>query len=225
MKRLLLVLGSSWLLTGTAHAQLGVRVGGNLARLTYTGPQQIDNPAFSTKPRLGYQVGVFYEVPLTARFSVVPEVQFCRQSLDESVQNYGATYESFDGQYRLTRSQLVVPVLAKFKVGLFYVEAGPQLTYLVGGRQTGTEEFYGFGRLSQQVDRPASERFRRFDIGPCVGVGLALPAGIGLSVRGYWGLRHANEEPGTYTPFPITYVGPLRQQTLQASLTYQLAAR
>jgi outer membrane immunogenic protein len=226
MKQLLLVLSSSWLLTSVAHAQLGVRAGGNLSRLRYSGPQQIDYPAFSTSSRLGYQVGVFYEVPLTAHFSVVPEVQFCRQSMDESVQNYGYRFDSFTGLYRLTRSQLVVPVMVKFKVGVFYAEAGPQATYLVGGRQAGTEEFYyGFATLRQQADRPTSERFRRFDVGPCVGVGLSLPAGIGINVRGYWGLRQAGEEADTYTPFPATYVGPVNQQMLQASLTYQLAAR
>jgi hypothetical protein len=53
-------------------------------------------------------------------------------------------------------------------------------------------------------------------------VGLLLPAGIGVNVRGYWGLRRVNEEADTYTPFPMTYVGPVHQQMLQASLTYQL---
>jgi hypothetical protein len=37
----------------------------------------------------------------------------------------------------------------EFKVEAFYAEAGPQATYLVSGRQTGTAKFYEF-TLRQQ---------------------------------------------------------------------------
>jgi hypothetical protein len=109
---------------------------------------------------------------------------------------------------------------------LFYLEAGPQLTYLVGGRQTGTETISGFGTIYPlAVDRTTAERFRRLDVGACVGVGLKLPAGVGVSLRAYQGLRSTSIALDTFTAFPSTYAQPVYQQSLQASLTYHLPGR
>jgi hypothetical protein len=223
MKHAVYLLSAGLLLSVSAHAQFGLRAGGNLSRLAIRSTQ--DGVSASNGARVGYEAGVFYQLPLGGGFSLVPELDFLHQSQHLLVQNYQVIDNGFKGDYRLTRSQLSLPVLARLSRGKWYLEAGPQLTYLLDGRQTGTETYYGFGTFSLDVDRPATDRFRRLDAGLCVGVGLQLPAGVGVSLRAYQGLRSTSIEPDTYTPYSQAYSGPFYQQTLQASLTYQLSPR
>jgi hypothetical protein len=223
MNQAVYLLGAGLLLSGSAHAQVGLRAGGNLSRLAIRSTQ--DGVSASNGARVGYEAGAFYQLPLGGSFSLVPELDFLHQSQHLLVQNYQFIDDGFKGDYRLTRSQLSLPVLARMSLGKCYLEAGPQLTYLVGARQMGTETYYGFGTYSLEVDRPATDRFRRLDAGLCVGVGLQLPSGVGVSLRAYQGLRPTSIEPDTYTPYSQAYAGPLYQQTLQASLTYQLSPR
>jgi hypothetical protein len=228
MKQFLSFLTSSLLLAGTAHAQAGLRVGGTLAHLTTKG----DVPAAyyieaSNSAKLGYQVGVFYQVPLGKFLSLVPEVQFSRERVHLTARDNNFVVPEYFGytDSRLSMSYLTVPVVLRASFGPVYVEAGPQASLLLGGREVGTYATLFFDRpmSMNSIDRPLPDELRRFDVGPCVGVGVKLPAGLGVSVRAYQGLVSLTpgEEPGRAYP----YQGSLRRQNLQAALTYQLASR
>ena len=227
MKQLLFWLSSGLLLTGAAHAQAGLRAGGNL--LSFRMSNQLPGaPSVKHRTQLGYQVGLYYQAALSKRFSVVPEVQFSREqqrvTLDSNVLIDANSYSD----YRLSLSYLNVPVLLRVALGPAYLEAGPQVSWLVGGRGTGDTSGYtwGTGTYVRAIDQAATDRYHRFDAGFCLGVGVRLPAGLGVSLCAYQGLRQLNTDytnsPGT----PIPYSGSKEYcQTLQASLTYQLAAR
>lgn len=60
-------------MASTAHAQFGLRVGGNLSKLRTTTGVNLYN---SSDARVGYQLGVTYQLPLVAWLSLVPEVQY-----------------------------------------------------------------------------------------------------------------------------------------------------
>ena len=69
----------------------------------------------------------------------------------------------------------------------------------------------------------ATSSYHLFDAGPLRrGVGVKLPAGLGL--RAYWGLTKLTAAED-YAASSRLYTGFQHRQTLQASLTYQLAAR
>ncbi len=209
-----LLLSGSLLLAGPVRAQLGLRVGGNLLRIA--------SDSLTTNSRVGYQVGLFYQVPLTERVSLVPEVQLSR----ERVHVHSGEPSSVQTAYQLGFYYLNLPVLARLTLGPVYLEAGPQLSWLVGGHGKGELIFAGavIGRINQAV----AERYRRFDAGPCLGIGVKLPANFGLSVRAYQGLgTMLRQDVYPYSNEAIPYAGRSTQhrQTLQASLTYQLAAR
>jgi hypothetical protein len=234
MKRILFLLSTGLLLAGSAHAQWGVRTGGNATLFT-----KVDNGQdVTTSRQLGYQVGVFYHVPLTKHLSLVPELQFSRERFDTKKTvpdpllplpptpgeyppvDYILSFTDFS--YHQSLSYLNLPILLRVAVGAFYVEAGPQLSLLVGGQAEGTGSFarggvYGTGPLGVSN---ATTLYRRLDAGPAIGVGMRLPAGFGLSLRSYWGLTKPTNENATEA-----YASFQRRQTLQASLTYQLAVR
>jgi hypothetical protein len=86
-----------------------------------------------------------------------------------------------------------------------------------------TSIFDGPPLHTRDIDRPLPDNLHRFDVGPCVGVGVKLPAGLGVSVRAYQGL--VSLTPGDDATQSYPYQSSLRRQTVQAALTYQLAAR
>lgn len=225
MKRFLLLLSSGLLLTSSAFAQAGLRVGGSL--LGFRSPDQLPGAeSVERKAQVGYQVGGYYQVGLGKYFSVVPELQFSReQQRVIETSSYLLADTGFASDYRVSLSYLNVPVLLRAALGPVYLEAGPQVSLLVGGRETGqTESYYwGGGTSRRPIDYAATNSYHRFDAGFCLGVGVKLPAGLGLNLRAYQGMRQLNTyDPGT--PLPVLGTDRYRK-TLQASLTYQLAAR
>lgn len=219
MNRSLLLLAGGLSASGVAYGQAGLRVGGSLAALHTTNGTNLYNTAGS---KLGYQVGVLYQVPLTKWLAVVPEVQYSRERLTLKQVSYAVADVGFQGDYLLNLHYLSVPVLARVALGPFYAELGPQASLLLGGRQTGTTTITSWdpGRLSttSEVDQRISDDYQHFDAGACAGLGVRLPAGLGLSVRAYRSLVTLNHERSLYD-------GEYRRQTLQASLTYQLPAQ
>jgi hypothetical protein len=219
MSRFLFLLGSGLFVVGTAHAQFGLRVGGSLSKLhTTTGT----NLYSRSGAQLGYQVGLTYQLPLIAWLALVPEVQYSDERTTLAEANYRIPDLGFEADSRLRLHYLNVPVLVRATLGPVYVEAGPQASYLLGGRQTGTTvatSLWGMNggttTTRQPIDQPVTESNRRFDVGPCVGIGAKLPAGLGLSIRAYRGLMTLNNERQFLD-------GEHQRQTLQASLTYQL---
>lgn len=224
MNRFLLLLGSSLLLSSTAYAQLGARAGLNL--LNFSHESTYSDASTSADSRVGYQVGVYYQQSLSKRLSLVPEVQFSWEQAHVAVASFSNPQNYLRGDYRLQLSYFNVPVLLRCALGPVYIEAGPQASLLVGGRGQGqTEALIGGDVLSRRiVDQAATDHFRRVDAGACLGVGVKLPAGLGLSVRAYQGLV-ALDRAYAYQDTPIPSTGSkLYRQSLQASLTYQLLA-
>jgi hypothetical protein len=224
MKRLIFCLASGLLLASSAQAQLGVRAGGGVSNFTKSAADLYGSIA--TNRKLGYQAGIFYQVPLSTHLSLVPEVQFSRERF--SVTRRIDFFEgSLSSAYDQSLSYLNLPILLRASVGAFYLEAGPQVSWLLGGRATGTQTLYeaiGFDTSTYPVEAAATTSYHRFDAGPTVGVGVKLPAGLGLGLRAYWGLTKLTADE-VYAGFGQTYRGFQHRHTLQASLTYQLAAR
>jgi hypothetical protein len=93
---------------------------------------------------------------------------------------------------------LNVPVLLRVTVGPVCLEAGPQVSMLLGGRQEGFTRVRDIatGTITfTTLDGPVTDRFQRFDVGPCVGLGVNLPAGVGVSLRAYQGVVSLTQGP------------------------------
>jgi hypothetical protein len=126
--------------------------------------------------------------------------------------------------YQLRLSYLSVPVLFRVNLGPVYVEAGPQVSVLVQGRQVGTMVNSAWATYREDMDQTVTSNYQRFDVGPCLGVGVKLPAGLGLSLRAYQGLVNLGQEQR----YLAVYLAPStlqHRQSLEASLTYQLTPR
>lgn len=227
MKHVLAFVAGGLLLAGTAQAQAGLRAGGTLAYFPAKPAAYLNYVEARNTAKLGYQVGVFYQVPLTKRLALVPEVQFSRERVGTYTRLNNFTIPEYFGNFdtRLSLSYLNVPVLLRATFGPLYVEAGAQGGVLLGGREEGTEYVTRLDTpvSSAEISDALPTDLRRFDVGPCLGVGIKLAAGVGVSVRAYRGLVSLVPDDNLIRPYP--YQSTLYRQTLQAALTYQLPAR
>ena len=219
MNRNLFILGLLLVASPAAHAQFGLTAGGNFATLSTK--TRDDYHRATAKGQPSYQVGVFYEKKLANQWSGILGLNYGRQSTNLSVEEYGIADGGYAASYRLNLSYLHLPLLARLALGRFYLEAGPQLSILQTAHEKGTETFGTFGRPWQQdFDRRATDRYRRFDVGLCAGLGAQLPAGFSLGLRATTGFLSL-----THLPQSVSYSGSLRTQVVQASLSYQFKAK
>ena len=226
MTRFLLLLGSGLLAASAAQAQVSLRVGGTWLDFSKPLAQRAGAASVKTSSQFGYQVGVAYLVPLSKRFSLVPEGQFSYERQQVTVGSNASPSIGSQSDYQLRLAYFNVPVLARLSLGPVYVEAGPQASLLVGGHGEGITRGYTQTSIySIPIDQRATDRYKRFDAGFCLGVGATLPAGLGLSLRAYQGLVQVSPSY-TYEATGIPYTANEEyRQTLQASLTYRLPAR
>lgn len=227
--KFLFLFGSSLLVAGAAHAQLGVQAGANLTSLR----ELFSRNSFPTTSlaRVGYQVGVSYEQPLGTHWAVVPQLQFSRESQQLRKEGFGfSTYPLPNGEYlihdyQLSCSYLNLPVLLRRYLGPAYVEAGPQVSLLLGGRVVGETRSVGTYVTHQPIDQAATAAYHRLEAAACVGVGVRLPAGWQAGVRAYWGsMRTRPDDPKDYqySPEAMPISGTQYRRTVQVLLTRQL---
>jgi hypothetical protein len=209
---LLVLLG---LLPLAAHAQFGVRAGIHSTQWLSSG--RSGSNSASTRQHLGYQLGVNYQVPLTGHLSLLPELNYKYDNFELYASSYA--YNGYAQVSQLKISTLTLPVLERVTFGPVYAEVGPQLSLLVGGRETGLAYASPTSPSMTAIDRPATERYHRLDVGVCAGVGVQLPMGLGLNLRFVQGMRSLSKE--TYYGNTYGYDGEMRSRSVQASLTYR----
>lgn len=219
MKNLFLLTVGGLLWASTAHAQFGIRVGGNYTAFQTKAGELSSS---STLKQAGFQAGAYYQIPLNEWLSFVPGIEYSKERLTLTQTNYTSTGQS-NGvagmNTRLRMSYLNIPILLRATLGPVYLEAGAQAGLLLAGQASGIliyqDATTGDFTINNLEYSPKS-RYRDLDVGPCIGVGINLPAGLGLNIRAYQGLvslSHASD---------ATYNGKLYRQNVQASLTYQL---
>jgi hypothetical protein len=231
VSRFFALLGTVWLLAGPAHAQVGVRAGGDwMAQSPAPGDRRLGAASVNTRSQAGYHVGGYYVLPLGKRYALVPEVQFSRERARVETASGSPVSDAYRSDYQLRLSYVNLPVLARLALGPVYLEAGPQLSFLVGGRGDGatvvTPRTNTTGAYALAISQAATDRYRRVDAGLCLGVGVRLPAGLGLNVRAYQGFVPLNRTDAPYTPSEIPYTANREyRQTLQAAVSYQRPVR
>lgn len=145
----------------TTQAQaprFGVRVGANYSGFSGDDADNLDR-------MFGFHAGITSQFALTSDnfLAIQPEVLFSKK---------GA--ESKDDSYKVKLSYIDVPVLAKINAGPLYFEAGPQVSFRIGGdiEQDGNN-------IVDNLDF-----YKATSFGYAAGVGLAsTPLGLSIGVR------------------------------------------
>ncbi|WP_266203156.1 porin family protein [Pontibacter kalidii] len=152
-----------------ADAQrIGIRAGVNYAGLTGD-----DVPA--TDRMFRFHAGLTSKFFLTTDefFAIQPEVLFSQKG-----------GESENDDFKIKLSYIDVPVLAHINAGPIFFEAGPQVSFRVGG----DIEVNGVN-IDDDLDQ-----FKRTSLGYAAGVGFAAPMGLNIGVRYNGDISQLNDD-------------------------------
>lgn len=134
------------------------------------------------KANNGVQAGASFQAGIAPGFSLVSELYFMRKGGNLKANNPLTNNES-----TLRLNTLELPVLARFHVGKFYMNAGPSIAYNLSGNKK-------INDLSTKLPfENSSEGFKRFDAGVQMGGGFEFPfkqRRIALDIRYNYGLTN-----------------------------------
>jgi len=138
--------------------RMGVKAGATYSTLIAPSLQVPDR-------RGGFQAGVWAQVPVTPN-----PVVYLQPELLYSAKGARTPFLTGELQWRL--QYLELPVLLGVVTHGFFVQAGPQLSYLLSAKQESTARF-----------TPVAPQYTSFLVGYAAGLGYQLPMGLSATLR------------------------------------------
>ncbi|HLA57889.1 MAG TPA: porin family protein [Puia sp.] len=138
----------------------------------------------------GIHAGVSFQAGITPGFSLVSELYFIKKGGKLKVNNPLYASES-----TLRLNTIELPVLARFHVGKFYMNAGPSIGYNLSGKMTIDDQSTKLSFTN------SNNSFKRFDAGIQMGGGFEFPfkqKRIALDIRYNHGLTNIAYEKEIY---------------------------
>jgi hypothetical protein len=138
----------------------------------------------------GIQAGASFQAGITPGFSLVTELYFMRKGGKLKASDPLTATES-----SLQLNTLELPMLARFHVGKFYMNAGPSIAYNLSGSKKIDDQ------STKLSFNNSSEGFKRFDAGIQMGGGVEFPfkqKRIALDIRYSYGLTNMSYSKEMY---------------------------
>lgn len=192
--------------------RFGLRAGVNLADLTAKN-LPAGSPFTEAQSRTAYVVGAFANIPLAGMFRFQPEADFSSQGGKLQGPSGTTSAGTFEQVLRYVNVPLNVQLMTKKG---FFVQAGPQLSYLIDAKVKNSS-------TTTTTNTGNKDAFDKFDFGVTGGLGYLSRIGLGVEARYNWGLANtvADEAPagsGSYKG------GTWKNQVTQISLIYHIGA-
>lgn len=170
-----LVFAQTTTTTSSSPLTFGVKGGMNVASLS-KGADLSDS-----KSKIGFNAGVFMNVPLSSQFSVQPEVLY--NDLGSKVtREYNIAGNTYKSDYSRNLGYIAVPVMFQYNATPeFYLEAGPEFGFLVSAKDKFKSSTNG--NVSSQVASLDKSDFQTFNFGIGIGAGYYFIPNLGLTVR------------------------------------------
>jgi outer membrane immunogenic protein len=178
--------------SSASPVQFGIKAGMNVASLSK------DAGLEDQKSKIGFNAGVFANIPLASSFSVQPEVLYSQygakiESIDEST--FGGVTTRNVQSFSTHFDYITVPVMFQYKfVPNFYVEAGPEFGFLVSAKDKGdrtttitgpTGTTTNTANYSDDIDK---DNLNTFNFGLGLGAGYYFTDNFGITARYVAGL-------------------------------------
>lgn len=163
-----LFLGAAIAVSSLSFAQqFGIKGGMNVSSLSK------DAALSEQNSKIGFYAGAFVNVPVAESFSVQPEVIYNNLGSKVKQTNALGTFE-----YARHFDYISVPVMFQYNATPeFYLEAGPQASFLVSTRHKAKA---GNTSISNEVNK---DNYNTFDFGLGLGAGYYFTKNIGITAR------------------------------------------
>ena len=165
MKKLLLAAVLTYALNAAYSQSFGVQAGAAF----YSGKATSQGVSIKYDTKVGFTAGIVYSAPIGGKFSFMPSLNFTQK---------GGTYTLDDGdEDKLTLSYIELPLNfvynATSKGGTFFIGAGPDLAFGMGGK----EDFEG-DKTDINFGSGDDDDFKSFDFGVNILAGYRLNSGL-----------------------------------------------
>lgn len=167
--------------------RFGIKAGGNSA---YFSDQQLS----LNNQKVGFHAGVLVNIPLSQKFSLQPEVLYnqlgARSVISSTDVTTGATNVKTKSEYKTTMNYISVPLMVQMRpTERFYVEAGPEFSYFINGKNSGDSTIStttaGITTTqsvsnSQDIEK---DNINKFNLGLGLGLGYDITQNLGINAR------------------------------------------
>ncbi len=193
----------------STQVRFGLRAGVNLASLELDDENTATD--YNTNSKTSFQAGIFVNIPIGGMFRLQPEVSYVGQG--SKVNGNFISNPLNKGSYELDYSYIAVPIMFQLQTnGGFFVEAGPQIAFLVRAKE------------DQQSgnDPDVKDKLRTTDFGAAAGIGYLSRIGLGINARyvhGFSNVYNNDNAPASVKNAEISNRG------VQIGLVYHLGAQ
>ncbi|PWN71427.1 PorT family protein [Chryseobacterium phosphatilyticum] len=167
--------------------RFGIKAGGNSA---YFSEQKFG----MNSQKLGFHAGAFVNIPISKQFSLQPEVLYnqmgARDVVYSTENTVGSTTIKTKGEDKVTMNYISVPLMLQMRpMEKFYIEAGPEFSYFINGKNKGESTISSTtGGVTTTKTESHSEdldkdQINRFNFGLGLGLGYDITNNIGISAR------------------------------------------
>ncbi|UKB86154.1 PorT family protein [Chryseobacterium sp. MEBOG06] len=161
--------------TSTNPVTFGVKGGMNVSSLS-NGADLSDS-----KSKIGFNAGVFANIPVASNFSVQPEVIY--NDLGSKVtREYSALGNTYRSEYSRNLGYVAVPVMFQYNATPeFFLEAGPEFGFLVSAKDKFKNSTNNDS--STQIATLNKDDFQTFNFGIGIGAGYYFLPNLGITAR------------------------------------------
>ncbi|PXW17926.1 MULTISPECIES: porin family protein [Chryseobacterium] len=160
--------------TSSNPVTFGVKGGMNVSSLSK------DSGLDDQKSKIGFNAGVFANIPLAASFSVQPEVQYSQYGNKSDYTFAGTKYSA-----STKLDYITVPVMFQYNlIPDLYVEAGPEFGFMVSAKNKFKNESNGQSNTTDNY----KDNLNTFNFGIGLGAGYYFTPNLGLTARYVAGL-------------------------------------
>lgn len=150
--------------------KIGIRAGANLMNM---GKIQVLDQNYSTDSKVGFQAGLYGDLPMGGGFAFLPEIMYIQKGAKVKETVSGTT-----GEFNTKVNYLDIPLLIGYKATPeLTVFAGPQVSFLLSQKST------GLVNSDPQIESTDTENFSKSLAGGAVGLGYSLTPNINLNAR------------------------------------------
>ena len=173
-----LVLGAALAVSSLTFAQqFGIKGGMNVSSLSN------DAGLEDSSSKIGFNAGVFLNAPLAANFSIQPEVLYNNLGSKVTLTDFDINNDNYTAEYSRHLDYISVPVMFQYNATpSFYLEAGPQFSFLLDARDKYKSTKNGSTTDSDTRDLN-KDAFNTFDFGLGLGAGYWITPKLGINAR------------------------------------------
>ncbi len=192
---------------GTAQEEsirFGAKAGLNIANLA--GDEVKNNEI-----KIGFNVGVLVEIPITEKFAIQPEFLFSTQGSksDEGFPNFSETLiENLNQEFESNINYINIPIMTKYYLAKgLSIQAGPQVGILISAKD--------------RDDNDIKDNISSIDLGLNFGAGYQLASGIFFDARYNLGLTNVFDFEFRAAPDSDPGIPKAKNSVISISLGYK----